>query len=86
MVSSAVTFNYFITNEAITQIISNNSNYCIKSVSHAINIRVLTGKNVCINHAFHMLLMHGFCTLHICILGCHKIDVINSNAHRNERN
>ena len=27
-----------------------------------------------------MLLMHGFCTLHIRILGCH-----NSNVHRNKR-
>ena len=39
---------------------------------HAINSHVLTGKNPCINQAIHMLLMHGFCTLHIRILGRHK--------------
>ena len=30
--------------------------------------------------------MHVFYTLHIHILSRHKIDVINSNVHRNERN
>ena len=30
--------------------------------------------------------MHGFCTLHIRILGRHKIDIINNNVHRNEHN
>ena len=32
-----------------------------------------------------MLLMHGFCTLHIRILGRHKNDVVNRDVHRNER-
>ena len=57
-----------------------------KAVSHAINSHVLTGKNPCINQAIHLLSMHGFCTLHIRILGRHKIDVINSNVYINERN
>ena len=43
-----------------------------KPVSHAINSHVLTGKNPCINQAIYVLLMHGFCTLHIRILGRHK--------------
>ena len=63
-----------------------NFNYCIKPVSHAINNRVLTGKNPCINQAIYVLLMHGFSPLHIRILGRHKIDVINSSVYRNERN
>ena len=58
----------------------------IIAVSHAINSHVLTNKNPCINQAIHVLLMYGFCTLHIRILGHHKNDVINSNVHRNERN
>ena len=33
-----------------------------------------------------MLLMHSFCTLHVFILGRPKIDVINDNVYRNERN
>ena len=46
----------------------------LKAVSHAINSHVLTGKSPCINQTIHMLLMHGFCTLHIGlhILGRHK--------------
>ena len=36
----------------------------VNAVSHAINRHVLTGKNPCINQAIHVLLMHGFCTLH----------------------
>ena len=56
--------------------------YCIKTVSHAINSHVLTCKKPCINQAIHVLLMHGFCTLHICILGRQNIDVISSNTHR----
>ena len=36
--------------------------------------------------SMYVLLLHGFCTLHIRIPGRHKIDVINSNVHRNERN
>ena len=43
-----------------------------KAVPHAINNHVLTGKNPCINHAIHVLLMHGFCTLHKRVLGPHK--------------
>ena len=43
-----------------------------KAMSHAINSLVLTDKNPCINQAIHVLLMHGFCTLHIRILGRHK--------------
>ena len=38
----------------------------------------------CINQVNHVLLMSDFFTLHIRILGCHKIVVINSNVHRNE--
>ena len=57
-----------------------------KAVSHSINSHVLTGKNPSINQAIHVLLMHGFYTLHMRILGRHKNDVINSNVHRNERN
>ena len=41
-------------------------------MSHAINSHVLIDKNPCINLAIHVLLMHGFCTLHIHILGCPK--------------
>ena len=52
---------------------------------HAINSHVLTGKTPCINQAFHVQLMHGFGTIQIHILGLAKIDVINSNVHRNER-
>ena len=63
-----------------------NANYCIKAVSHATNSHVLNDKKQCIDQAFHVLLMQGFCTLHIRILGRHKIDVINSNVQRNERN
>ena len=33
-----------------------------------------------------MLIMHSLCALHIHILGRHKIDIIKSNVHRNERN
>ena len=44
----------------------------LKSMSHAINSHVLTDKNPCINQAIHVLLMHGFCALHIRILGRHK--------------
>ena len=55
-------------------------------MSHAINSHVLTGKNPCINQAIYVLLIHGFCTLHIRILGRYKIDVINSSVYRNERN
>ena len=33
---------------------------------------VLTDKNPYINKAIHVLLMHGFCTLHILILGRNK--------------
>ena len=58
----------------------------IPPTSSGDNNHVLTGKNTCINQAIHMLLMHGFCTLHIHILGHHKIDVININVHRNELN
>ena len=46
----------------------------LKAVSHAINNHVLTGKS----HAIHVLLMHGFCTLNIRILGHHK----NNNQTR----
>ena len=49
-----------------------NIHYCVKTVSHAINSDVLTGKTPYINQAIHVLLMHGFCTLHIRILGRHK--------------
>ena len=42
-------------------------------MSHAINSNVLTGKNLCINQAIHVLLMHGFRTLHQHILGRYKI-------------
>ena len=50
-----------------------NFHYCIKkAVLHAISSHVLTGKNPCINQAIYVLLMHGFCTLHIHILGRHK--------------
>ena len=31
-----------------------------------------TDKNPCINQAIHVLLMHGFCTLHKRILGPHR--------------
>ena len=41
----------------------------------AINSHVLTVKNQCINPAIHLLLMHGFCTLDIRILGHKKIDI-----------
>ena len=41
-------------------------------MSHAINDHVLTGKKTCNNEAIHVLLMHGFCSLHIRILGRHK--------------
>ena len=47
-------------------------NYCIKPVSHAIDSHVLPGKNPCINQAIYVLLMHGFSTLHMRILGRHK--------------
>ena len=57
-----------------------------KALSYAIKSHVLISKNPCINQAVHVLLMNGFCTLHIRILGRHKIDVINSNVHRHERN
>ena len=43
-----------------------------KAGSQAINSHVLTGKNPCISQAIHVLLMHGFCILHISILGRHK--------------
>ena len=33
---------------------------------------LLTGKNPCIYQAIHVLLMHGFCSLHIRILGRYK--------------
>ena len=55
-------------------------------MSHAINSYVLPDKNPCINQAIHALLMHGFSTLHIRILGVTKIDAINSSVYRNERN
>ena len=47
-------------------------NYCVITVSHAVNNRVLTGKSPCINQAIYVLLMHGFSTFHIRILGRHK--------------
>ena len=48
------------------------------------NSHVLTGKNRCIYQAFHVL-MHGFSTLRIHILGpSPKIDGIVSNVHRSE--
>ena len=52
---------------------------------HSINSHILTGKNPCINQAIHLLLMQGFCKLHA-LLAVTKIDVINSNVHRNEHN
>ena len=39
---------------------------------HAINSHVLADQNPCYNQGIHMLLMHGFCTLHTRILGGHK--------------
>ena len=38
-------------------------------MSHAINSRVLTGTNPCINKAIHVLLMHSFAVLQISIPG-----------------
>ena len=43
-----------------------------KATSHAINSHDLTGENPFINQAIHVLLMHGFCTLHTRILGSNK--------------
>ena len=55
-------------------------------MSRAIYSHVLTSENTCINLAIHVLLMHSFCALHICILGHNNTWRINSNVHRNERN
>ena len=38
----------------------------------AINALLLITGKACINEAIHVLLMHGFCTLHIPILGRQK--------------
>ena len=46
--------------------------FASKAVSHAISSHVLTCKKTCIKRAIYVLLMHGFCTLHIHILGRHK--------------
>ena len=40
-----------------------------QSVLHAFNNYVLTGINPYINRAIHMLLMHGFGTLNMLVLG-----------------
>ena len=47
---------------------------------HVINSHVIAGTNPCINQTIHMLLIRGFFTLHIRILGRHKNDIIKSNV------
>ena len=45
------------------------NNYCIKTVSHVINSRALTGEKPCINKAIHALLMHGYVTFNMLVPG-----------------
>ena len=46
-----------------------NKNYCIKAVPHVINSRALTGEKPCINKAIHALLLHGYATFNMIVLG-----------------
>ena len=71
----------YMYNETITFL---NAEYCIKSHAIRNGSHVLTGKTQCINQIIHVLLIHGFKTLHIGILGRRNMDVINSYVHRNE--
>ena len=43
--------------------------YCTKSVQHAYNSHVSSSTNPCVNKAIHVLLMQGFGTLNILVLG-----------------
>ena len=46
-----------------------NINSCIKSLTHACNSHVSMNTNPCSNKAVHVLLLHGFGTLNILVLG-----------------
>ena len=64
----------------------NNTYYCKKAVSNAINSHVLTDTNPCFNKAIHVLLMHRFAVLQISIPGpTQKTDVIISNVDSSKR-